>query len=63
MFSKLRTVGKKASYDAISLELYTPFDFKLIIYSVTLSIFYSNTFVYQPTLVDKQTYFEIHNYL
>ena len=38
-FPKYFTLGKKAPCNATSLELYTPFDVKLIIYSVPLSIF------------------------
>ena len=36
-------LGKKALYNAMSLELYTPFDFQPLIYSVTLFIFNSYT--------------------
>ena len=37
------TLSKKAPCNAVSLELYKPFDFQPIIYSIPLSIFNSNT--------------------
>ena len=36
-------LGKKVTCTAISLELYTPFDFQPVTYSVPLAIYKSNT--------------------
>ena len=38
-------LSKKATFNAESLELYAPFDFQPITYSVPLSIFPYNTLV------------------
>ena len=43
LFLKYFTLGKKAPCNAISLELHIPFYFQLIIYSVPLPFFDSNT--------------------
>ena len=51
---------RKAVYNGLSLELYTPFNLHLRTKSVPLS--FSYILMYQM-LVDKQTYFEINHNL
>ena len=48
---------KKAVYNSLTLQVYTPFDFQLRIKSVP---FFKKILTYQK-LDNKQTYFEIHH--
>ena len=50
---------KKAVYNGLSLELYTPFDFQLRTYPVPLFFLILMYYV----LVDKLTCFETYHYL
>ena len=49
---------KKAVYNGLSLELYTPFDFQLKTHNQYLCLFLILTY---QVIVDKQTFFEIHH--
>ena len=50
-------VSKKAVYNGLSLNVYTPFDFQLQTKPVPLSFL---ILMYQM-LADTQTYFEVHH--
>ena len=53
IFFQSMLLSKKSLFDPISLELYTPFNFQLIIYSVLVSFY----FIVLNVKIDKQTYF------